>query len=172
MSNFSFMKQLDEFYDSKMIGLPVEMPKNAILRPDMTVLRTVWQNYLKVTGEMKTRLCGNGSPKAVPGLRDHANTHSSAIHPTMLKFHFATGASRNHYFFSRDVKNAYAAAPGPTIPTFLIVDDAIADWLARRFGIYNAKGMMIPCYKALQGHPEAGALFENWINERFFIGKN
>ena len=86
----------------------------------------------------------------------------------MQRFHIALGASRNHHFGYGDVQDAYASAHGPSIRTYLRIDDTIADWLEHRFGISRADmvGKCIPCFKALQGHPEGGKLFETWINEK------
>ena len=166
--NTSIWRQLDKFYDSKMIGDMVDLPWEKEKLRQALILRPVWQFLVKPTGERKARLCGNGSKGAVPWLHEEVDTFSSSANKSMERLHLAVGASRNHYFGYGDVEDAYASAHGPTIPTYLRIDESIASWLAHRFGISaeEMRGKCIPCFKALQGHPEGGKLFEVWINEK------
>jgi hypothetical protein len=48
----------------------------------------------------------------------------------------------------------------------LEIDDAYASWYKKRFNQdLDRKRFVIPLLKALQGHPEAGALWEGLINK-------
>jgi hypothetical protein len=64
-----------------------------------------------------------------------------------------------------DTKNAFQQSPSPTEASYyLAVDDAIQSWYLKRFGIkLDPKTDVIPLQKALQGHPEAGRLWETMI---------
>ena len=65
-----------------------------------------------------------------------------------------------------DVVNAYQQAPGPSIPCYIEADEAIQVWYKRRFGKdIDPRTEVIPLFGALQGHPEAGVLWEHMIND-------
>ena len=65
-----------------------------------------------------------------------------------------------------DTINAYQQSPPPTIACSLEIDDAVADWYLHRFGEQlDRRRQVIPLHKALQGHPEAGILWECMITD-------
>ena len=65
-----------------------------------------------------------------------------------------------------DVENAYQQSPPPSIDCFLEIDDAIYIWYLCKFGErLNKHKDVIPLCHALQGHPEAGILWEHLITE-------
>jgi hypothetical protein len=63
-----------------------------------------------------------------------------------------------------DTKNAYQQLPPPTEPCYLEIDDAYCSSYCKQFGndIDPCK-YVAPVYRALQGHPEAGVLWEKMI---------
>ena len=75
-------------------------------------------------------------------------------------------AERGYYVSFGDVENAYQQSPPPTIQCFLEIDDAIYDWYLNRFKVKLDRFKdVIPLYRALQGHPEAGVLWERMITD-------
>ena len=65
-----------------------------------------------------------------------------------------------------DVENAYQQSPPPSIDCYLEIDDTICDWHLRRFGVkLDQEKQVIPLFQALQGHPEAGVLWERMITD-------
>ena len=75
-------------------------------------------------------------------------------------------AQRGYYICFGDVENAYQQSPPPSIDCYLGIDDTIEDWYLHRFGVkLDRLRDVIPLYKALQGHPEAGALWERMITD-------
>jgi len=65
-----------------------------------------------------------------------------------------------------DTTNAYQQSPPPTKPCFLEIDNAYRSWYKKKFGKdIDPDKYVIPLGRALQGHPEAGALWEGMIVE-------
>jgi len=60
--------------------------------------------------------------------------------------------------------NAFQQSPSPTKLCFLEIDDAYQSCYKKRFGEdIDPELFIIPLGRALQGHPEAGALWEQMI---------
>jgi hypothetical protein len=76
----------------------------------------------------------------------------------------ALSASLNYVIYKGDVRDAYAHSPGPEMPTFVRICDQFADWYLERKGVPINRSHVIPMLRALQGHPEAGRLWEEHIN--------
>lgn len=157
--------QLDTHLKSGTIGHPVPRP---VKDPDIPsqVYRLHWARLVKSSGVRKSRACLDGSKRAAPWLRLLVQTYSSCVELPCLRLFIATAVNRGYYICFGDVENAYQQSPPPTIDCFLEVDDTIYDWYFRRFGVkLNKLKDVIPLYKALQGHPEAGVLWERMIND-------
>jgi hypothetical protein len=80
-----------------------------------------------------------------------------------MRMFFAIASARGLVIHTGDCTNAYANADLPTHPTFLGIDEAYSDWHFRCTGASLTPGFVLPINKALQGHPEAGALWEKHI---------
>jgi hypothetical protein len=59
----------------------------------------------------------------------------------------------------------FVKSPLPTQATFVRIDDAYVDWHRSRHGKEVDRSLALPVLKALQGRPEAGALWEKHINK-------
>ena len=122
-----------------------------------------WRNKIKLDG---TRNCLNGSPSAAPELHaDDVATYSSCVELPCVRIFFAAGVLITYYVLLTDAVNAYANAPGPTKKTYIRVDAAYITWYKARFDVTLTADMVVEALHALQGHPEAGRLFETFINE-------
>ena len=63
-----------------------------------------------------------------------------------------------------DMTNAFQQLPPPTEKCYLQINDAYCSWYCKCFGKDMDPHMhVVPVEKALQGHPEAGALWEKMI---------
>jgi hypothetical protein len=155
----AFFEQLDAHAKQGTFGEPCFPP------PGATVLRPHWANVIKTCGRRKCRLCADGSKRAAPNLHKFAQTYSSCIEQPCQRLFFALAAADGLIVRGADCTNAYANAPPPTHETFLAIDDTYAEWYNERHPdkpITNRK-LVVPVRKCLQGHPEAGALFEKHI---------
>ena len=110
------------------------------------------------TWPRSARECCDGLPCAAPQLH-HADleTYASCIDLPCMRFFFSIAASINYFVLLTDAVNAYANANGPSIPTYIRVDDAFIAWYLARFNTQLHRGMVTRALHALQGHPEAGS---------------
>jgi hypothetical protein len=150
-------KQIDQFWTLGMYGAPCRPPPGAI------VLRPHWNYKVKSNGSRRSRKCCDGSPRAVPDLHAILDTYSSCIEMPIFRLQCALAAAQNQLMFAGDAQDAYAHSPGPSTPCYLRIDDAFADWWSSKFGSPVDRSMVIPIQRALQGHPEAGRLWEDHI---------
>ena len=155
--------QLDGHQAANALGTPCKIPKSTKDNP-VHVFRAQWNRSVKAgDGTRKARCCLDGSPRAAPGLREMVQTYANCISQPGMRLMFAIAARDGLYVGFGDCVNAFQNAPGPTVQCFVVVDEAIADWYLDRFQKHLVPGQdCIPLKKALQGHPEAGALWERF----------
>ncbi len=157
--------QLDTHFDSGTIGMAVPRPESKPETPSQ-VFRLVWARLVKSSGVRKSRACLDGSKRAAPWLRMLVQTYSSCVELPCLRLFLALCAQRGYYVTFGDVENAYQQSPPPSIDCFLEIDDTISDWYLHKFGKkLDRLKEVIPLYRALQGHPEAGVLWERMITD-------
>ncbi|KAG7370163.1 reverse transcriptase RNA-dependent DNA polymerase [Nitzschia inconspicua] len=152
-------KQLDRMHDLGMFGAPVSPPPGAI------ILRLHWQYQIKRSGERRSRSCCDGSLRAAPLLHQVASTYSSCVEQPIQRMFFALAAAHDMRVYGGDATDAFAHSPPPETPTFIMIDDAYAEWYKARFGVTLDRNMVLPVLHALQGHPESGRLWETYINK-------
>lgn len=157
--------QLSDHFDAGTLGKAIKRPPRSPTGRPANVLRLHWASQVKTDGVRKARACLNGSKQAAPWLRDLGQTYASCIEQPCMRLFFALSAVHGCTVTIADTKNAFQQAPGPTEQCFLAVDEAIQSWYFKRFGVkLNPKTDVLPLNKALQGHPEAGALWEGMIS--------
>ena len=157
--------QLDTHFKAGTIGHPVLRPPKNDSSPSQ-VFRVHWARLVKSSGVRKSRACLDGSKRAAPWLRMLVQTYSSCVDLACLRLFIGLCVNRGYYICFGDVENAYQQSPPPTIDCFLEIDDTIADWYLRRFGVkLDRVKEVIPLHRALQGHPEAGVLWERMITD-------
>jgi hypothetical protein len=107
---------------------------------------------------------GDGSKRDAPELR-FAQTYASCIDQPCMRLFFALSAAMSFVVMGADCTNTYANSPSPTQATYVRIDDAYANWYLFRQGKEGDRSLVLPVLKALEGHPEAGALWEKHINK-------
>jgi hypothetical protein len=81
-----------------------------------------------------------------------------------MRLFFAIAAAKGLTITIADTTNAFQQSPPPTQQCYLAIDDAYRSWHRKRFGCnIDPATHVVPVEKALQGHPEAGALWEKMI---------
>jgi hypothetical protein len=159
----AFDAQLDAHVAAGTFGAPVPRPTLVDGEPP-NILRIQWSNLVKPDGTRKARACIDGSKRAAPWLHHFAQTYASCIEQPCQRLFFAVAAAMGLVVTVGDTTNAFQQSPPPTRKCFLQIDDAVRSWYKKRHNkdIDPAK-FVIPLERALQGHPEAGALWEKMI---------
>jgi hypothetical protein len=157
-------RQLDARHAAGTFGAPVLRPGR---RPDgrrPNVFRVVWTNIVKPGGKRKSRSCLDGSARAAPGLRESTQTYSSCIEHCCQRLFFSLVARTNKLVTYADTENAFQQSPPPSEQCYLEIDDAYRSWYNKRFhATIDPRTHVVPLERALQGHPEAGVLWEKLI---------
>jgi hypothetical protein len=161
----AFDAQLDAHLAAGALGLPVPRPVDTSDGPPNT-LCIQWSNVVKPNGKRKCRACIDGSKRAAPWLRQFAQTYVSCIEQPCMHLFFALAAVYSLIVSFGDTTNAFQQSPTPTRKCHLRINDAYAScWYCfKRYGIHmDWHANVIPVERALQGHPEAGRLWETMI---------
>jgi hypothetical protein len=81
-----------------------------------------------------------------------------------MRMFFAVAAAKGLTITTADTSNAYQQSPPPTQQCYMMVDDAFRSWYHKRHGVdLDPNTHVVPLHRAMQGHPEAGALWESMI---------
>jgi hypothetical protein len=162
----AFKEQLDAHATTGTFGPPTMAPAGS------TILHAHWANLVKTTGRRKCRVCCDGSKRRAPELHRFTETYASCVEQPCMRIFFALAAARGQKVFITDATNAYANAPPPTFKSYLAIDDTYREWYHDTYPDRPPiqRGMVLPIEKALQGHPEAGRLWERLINS-ILVGK-
>jgi hypothetical protein len=157
----AFDAQLDAHYAAGALGLPVPRPPANTSDGPVNILRIIWSNVVKPDGKRKCRACIDGSPRAAPWLHLFVQTYASCIEQPCMRLLFALAAIHCLIISFGDTTNAFQQSPPPTRKCYLRIDDAYASWYYKHFGmLLERSAYVIPVERALQGHPEAGCLWE------------
>jgi hypothetical protein len=161
----AFDAQLDSHRESGVLAEP--MPRSearGVNGKKPNILRVHWQNVVKTDGTQKCRACMDGFKQAAPWLHQFVQTYASCIEQPCMRLFFALSAALGLTIVFANTKNAYQQSPPPTEQCYLEIDDAYRSWYKKRFGKdLDPRKYVIPVNRALQGHPEAGVLWEKMI---------
>jgi len=83
------LEQLDQMKALGMFGLPIKLPEGGIL------MRFLWQYRIKVNGKCRSRLCCDGSPRAVPEVHSTTNTYALCLEHPVFRLFIALCAADN-----------------------------------------------------------------------------
>ena len=92
------------------------------------------------------------------------NTYASCLEHPVFRLFVALCAADNLIIYSGDAKDAFAHSPGPSMRTFMKLDDAFCDRYLDRTGVLLDKDLVLLVLRALQGHPETARLWEEHIS--------
>ena len=157
-------KQLNVHFEMGVYGEPVPPHKTP---PDAVCVRQVWSYYQKRSGEYKARDCLNGKQLTRQGTL-YKNTYAICVNwmPVALMF-FATSALKNMIIEAHDVVNAHMESEAPCDNLYTVVDPPMSEYFREVHNKHVPVGWRIPILTALQGHPEAGRMFDECVQRRF-----
>jgi len=156
-------KQLNRYDKVEMFGTPIRYQEGMIALP------WVWTYIFKENGltgdaEAKSRGTCNGGPRYGEAVT-LAETYASCVEQPIHRLTWALSAALNLTVRGYDVGNAFAEAPAPDKPFYMMVDDQFNEWWTEHLGRDPIPfGYVIPIHKALQGHPEAGRQWDKYIS--------
>ncbi len=161
----AFDAQLDNHHETGALAEPIPRSEaRGINGKKPNILCVHWQNVVKTDGTWKCRACMDGSKRAAPWLRQFVQTYASCIEQPCMRLFYALSAALGLVIVFADTKNAYQQSPPPTEPCYLEIDDAYCSWYCKRFSNdIDPRKYVVPVHRALQGHPEAGVLWEKMI---------
>jgi len=139
------LEQLDQMKALGMFGSPIKLPEGGIL------MRFHWQCQIKFNGKCRSRLFCDGSPRAAPEVHSTTNAYASCLEHPVFRLFIALCASDNLTICGGDAKDTFAHSPGPSMPTFMKLDDAFRDWHLERTGALLDKDLVLPVLRTLQG---------------------
>ena len=148
-----------------MYGQPIPLPQNCVL------LRPHWQYHVKRCGIRRSRQCADGPTRSAKILHAIVDSYSACVNQPVQLLFFALSAILNHRLYGGDACDVYTHSPGTySVPTFVSIDDQYAEWYHDRYKNLPTlhRKHDLPFQKAIQGHPEAGRMWETHINSILF----
>ena len=154
MSEF---KQLDQYEQQQMFGPPEPRPAQA------NILNLLWTYLVKINGTKKSRCCCNGNPGR-KGSITLAQTYAACVEQPAQRIYWAIVATEGYIAIGADASNAFAEAPPPKAPLYVMVDRPFREWWKEKKGENIPKGYVLRVKHAIQGHPEAPRLWSIFID--------
>jgi hypothetical protein len=158
-------KQLDAHHRDGALGKPIKISDLAkLLGCPPRLLCFHWTNVVKTDGTSKARACIDGSKKAAPWLCDDVPTYALCVDQSSMKLFFAFCVIYMMIVTYGDSENAFQQLPPPRKKCYMAVDKAYQSWYWKHFQILlEPNKYAIEVTGAIQGHPEAGRLWEDFI---------
>jgi dUTP pyrophosphatase len=154
-------KQLDMYEDQNMFGPP------ELRRPGMNVWKLLWTYVQKPPPDNRLKACAvcDGSKRGRRNAKI-GHTFANSLAKNGERLFWALAAKKGMIVTGADVSNAFAEAPAPDEPLYILPNDAFRDWWANHKGRDPIPaGWVCRVNYALQGHPEAPRLWERHIDQ-------
>ena len=146
-----------------MFGTPIKRPYGATLLP------FVWAYSIKIdpiTGNLiyEARGTCNGGKRYGKAIT-MAETYATCVAQPACRLYWAITASEGLISIGADAGNAFAEAPPPVEPFYMVIYDQFHEWWVECLGNPPIPaGYVLPVQNALQGHPESPRLWETHIH--------
>ena len=150
-------KQLDQYEQQGMFSEPVPRPIKA------NILNLLWTYLIKADGTKKARCCCNGNP-GHKGSITLAHTYAACVEQPAQRVYWGLVAVKNFIAIGADASNAFAEAPPPKAPLYVVIDKQYREWYKDKYNINVPKGYTLRVQHAIQGHPEAPRLWSEFID--------
>jgi hypothetical protein len=137
--------------------------------PDTVILPWVWTYLYKVDpitleDVEKSRGTSNGGTR-FGKVVTLAKTYAACAEQPAHRLTWSLIAALNYVGLGCYVSNAFAEAPTPKEPFYMVVDEQFRDWWENCLGKSPIpQGWVIPILKNLQGHPKAPRLWHTHID--------
>jgi len=151
-------KQLQQYEQQGMFGEPQPRPTKA------NILSLLWTYLIKADGTKKARCCCNGNPGR-KGSITLAHTYAACVEQPAQRVYWGLVSIKNFIAIGADASNAFAEAPPPKAPLYVLVDKPYREWYKQTTGKNIPKGHVLIVHHAIQGHPESPRLWSTFIDE-------
>ncbi|KAL7552295.1 hypothetical protein ACHAWF_018275 [Thalassiosira exigua] len=147
--------QLEQYDRQGMFGNPVAVTS------DDAVFNLVWTYVVKELDKRKKARCTCDGSTRSGQVRVLDYTYANCVDQTSSRLFYAVSAAENLQIYGADVSNAFGEAPPPKQGFYIRPDKAFTHWWVNCKGRAPIQhGHVIPILAAMQGHPEAGRLWE------------
>lgn len=155
---------LDSYLEQEMFSDLMEKP------PGTNMHHMLWHYTIKMCGTKKARMVCDGSSRQGTIMLGH--TYANSLDAISERLFWAIVAQRaivaqkRLRAYGADCSNAFAEAPPPKFPLYMLIVKAFRDWWENHLKelpipeIYN----VIQVHHAIQGHPESHRLWEKLID--------
>lgn len=141
-----------------MFSDPMPRPHNA------NVHHILWQYFIKMDGTKKARMVCDGSPRQ--GMITFGHTYAYSLLPASERLRWALTSQQGLVAYGADVANAFAKAPPPKHPLYMLIDNAFREWWTEHLKRppISEDCTMVCVQNVIQGHPESPRLLEKHID--------
>ncbi|EJK69950.1 hypothetical protein THAOC_08742 [Thalassiosira oceanica] len=146
--------QLDQYDAQGMFGAPVRATS------DLSIFNLVWSYVVKELDKRKKARCTCDGSSRGGQVRVLDHTYANCVDHTSSRLFYALAAKENLVIHGADVTNAFGEASPPKQGFYIRPDAAVRAWWRARRGVDLGPHEVIPILAAMQGHPEAGRLWE------------
>jgi len=151
-------KQLDQYDQQNMLGQPEPRPSKA------NILTLLWAYLIKTNGIKKARCCCKGNPDR-QGSITLSYTYAACVEQPAQRVYWGIVALEGLIAVGADASNAFAEAPPPKAPLYVLIDKPYRDWYRNKGMGKIPKGYVLRVKHTIQGHPEAPRLWSTFIDE-------
>jgi hypothetical protein len=149
---------LDSYKEQGMFGAPQERPTG------VNVHHMMWRYLIKHDGRKKARMVCDRSPRQ--GAITLGHTYANSVDAASECLFWVIIAQKGLVAYGADVSNAFAEAPAPAAPLYMLIDDAYRDWWENHLKLppIPPGHTVVRVNNAIQGHPECPRLWEKLID--------
>jgi hypothetical protein len=115
-------------------------------------------------GTKKARIMCDGSPRQ--GTITLGHTYTNSLDATSERLFWAIVVQKGLTAYGADCSNAFAEAPPPKYPLYMLIDEAFHDWWENHLKQepIPTEHTVVQVHHAIQGHPESLRLWEKLID--------
>jgi hypothetical protein len=149
-------KMLDDYKNQGMFSEPMPRPAN------VNVHHMLWRYFIKLDGTKKARMVCDGSPRQ--GTITLGHTYTNSLMAASERLFWALTEQQGLVAYGADVTNAFAEAPPPAHPLYMLIDDAFKEWWTEHLNRppIPKECTVVRVQNAIQGHPESPRLWEKY----------
>ena len=147
-------KQHDSYHKQNMFGAPIPLPPPVLIDGELikpTALPFVWTYLYKDGLKQKARATCNGGSRYGKAVT-LAHTYASCVEQPAARLFYALATLEAMTVVGADASNAFAEAPPPVSPLYMLIDDQFRHWCEHETTAHT-KRTRAPCPTRHPGTP-------------------